>query len=152
MMTTPVMWIVLHELCTALNIRLHAYCFMTNHYHLLVLSRVAATLPALMQQLGQCYVQRINRLYRRSCTLGGRRFKSSLVVKDGYLLACYRYIELNTEGASMVVYPAEYCWSSYLNNSPRAVGNRKQNYEVSFCLETRQQPYRESLQYDLAQG
>jgi putative transposase len=35
---------------------------------------------------------------------------------EAYLLACYRYIELNPVRASMVKQPIEYRWSSYAVN------------------------------------
>ena len=68
---------------------------MTNHTHLLLTAQKAESVSELMKQLGQRYVQRVNRLYRRTGTLWEGRFKSSLIASDDYLLACYRYIELN---------------------------------------------------------
>jgi putative transposase len=45
------------------------------------------------------------------------RFKSSLVQARSYLLACYRYIEVNPVRAGMVHAPADYVWSSYRANA-----------------------------------
>jgi putative transposase len=39
------------------------------------------------------------------------------VQSDFYLLACYRYIELNPVRAGMVAHPGEYPWSSYRTNA-----------------------------------
>jgi putative transposase len=39
------------------------------------------------------------------------------VESDAYLLACYRYIELNPVRAGMVADPGEYPWSSYRANA-----------------------------------
>ena len=55
-----------------------------------------------MKHLAQCHAQRINRTYRRSGTLWEGRFRSCLTQSEDYLLACYRYIELNPVGAGMV--------------------------------------------------
>lgn len=66
-----------------------------------------------MQSLGRRYVQYINRKYKRTGTLWEGRFKSSLVSKDEYLLACSRYIELNPIRAKMVKDPKDYPWSSF---------------------------------------
>jgi putative transposase len=41
---------------------------------------------------------------------------SRLVQNSGYLLSCYRYIELNPVRAGMVTHPAEYRWTSYRSN------------------------------------
>ena len=49
-----------------------------------------------MQAWGRHYVRYFNREYRRIDTLWERRFKSSLVQSEHYLLQCQRYIELLT--------------------------------------------------------
>jgi putative transposase len=69
-----------------------------------------------MQSLGRRYVQYVNRFYRRTGSLWEGRYKSSLVQLETYLLACYRYIELNPVRAGMVVDPGQYRWSSYRAN------------------------------------
>ena len=71
----------------------------------------------MMKNLNQRYVQYINRIYDRSGTLWGGRFKACLTETDNYALACYRYIELNPVRASMVQHPIEYRWSSYAANA-----------------------------------
>jgi len=94
----------------------HAYCLMTNHVHLLVTPERADSASLMMKHLGQRYVQYINRTYRRSGTLWEGRFRSCLAQKETYVLACYRYIELNPVRAGIVEHPAEYVWSSYRAN------------------------------------
>ena len=92
---------------------IHAYCLMTNHVHLLVTPERADSAGLMMKHLGQRYVQYINRTYRRSGTLWEGRFRSCLAQEETYVLACYRYIELNPVRAGMVEHPAEYVRSSY---------------------------------------
>ena len=96
--------------------RIHAYCLMTNHVHLLVTPERADSAALMMKHLGQRYVQYINRNYRRSGTLWEGRFRSCLAQDDRYVLACYRYIELNPVRAGMVAHPGEYRWSSFSVN------------------------------------
>ncbi len=96
---------------------IHAWCLMTNHVHLLLTPRETGSLGALMKALGQRYVQYVNRTYRRSGTLWEGRFRSCLLQDEAYVLACYRYIELNPVRAGMVAHPAEYRWSSYRTNA-----------------------------------
>jgi putative transposase len=86
---------------------------MTNHVHLLLTPEQHDSAALLMKHLGQRYVQYINRGYRRSGTLWEGRFRSCLVQERNYVLACYRYIEMNPVRAGMVTHPAEYRWSSY---------------------------------------
>ena len=69
-----------------------------------------------MKHLGQRYVQYINRTYQRSGTLWDGRFRSCLTQSKEYVLACYRYIELNPVRAGMVMRPQDYRWTSYHAN------------------------------------
>lgn len=95
---------------------IHAYVLMTNHVHLLATAARPDGIAKLMQSIGRRYVQYINRSYRRTGSLWGGRFKSSLVQAEEYLLTCMRYIELNPVRADMVNDPAQYRWSSYRHN------------------------------------
>jgi putative transposase len=97
----------------------HAYCLMTNHVHLLLTPASARACAQLMKHVGQCYVQTFNMAHGRSGTLWEGRFNSCLVPTEGYVLACYRYIELNPVRAGMVSAPERYAWSSYGVNADR---------------------------------
>lgn len=96
--------------------RVHAYVLMNNHVHMLLTPSNADSVGHLMKRLGQQYVQYFNRTYKRSGTLWEGRYRSSLVQEDAYLLACYRYIELNPVRAGIVPDPSQYRWSSYRHN------------------------------------
>jgi putative transposase len=72
-----------------------------------------------MRDLGQRYVQYFNRRHQRSGTLWEGRYRSCLVDSARYVLACYRYIEMNPVRARMVPAPADYPWSSYHANTGR---------------------------------
>lgn len=95
----------------------HAYVLMTNHAHLLVTPAQAGAVSRMMQTLGRNYVGGINARYRRTGTLWEGRYKSCLVDSDGYLLICYRYIEMNPVRAGMVAAPTSYPWSSHAANA-----------------------------------
>jgi len=90
---------------------------MTNHVHLLLTPYKPDSASLLMKHLGQRYVQYINRTYKRSGTLWEGRFRSCLAQTEDYLLACYRYIELNPVRAAMVNQPQDYRWTSYHANA-----------------------------------
>jgi len=100
--------------------RLHAYCLMTNHVHLLLTPKDKDSISKLMKVVCSRYAQYINKKYSRTGTLWSGRHKSSAVDSDTYLLKCYRYIELNPVTAGMVNQPQDYLWSSYHHN---ALGN-----------------------------
>ena len=95
----------------------HAYCLMSNHVHLLLTPHTLDACGAFMKHLGQCYVQSVNKRLGRTGTLWEGRFRSCLVQSDAYVLACYRYIELNPVRAGMVSSAAQYFWSSYVTNA-----------------------------------
>ena len=95
----------------------HAYVLMTNHVHLLLTPHAVDSASLLMKHVGQRYVQYVNRTYARSGTLWEGRFKSCLLQSGAYVLACYRYIELNPVRAGMVAHPLDYPWSSYRANA-----------------------------------
>ena len=107
----------LEELADKFACAIHAYVLMTNHVHLLLTPEHADSASLLMKHLGQRYVQYINRTYKRSGTLWEGRFRSCLIQTETYVLACYRYIELNPVRAGMVHEPQEYRWSSYDANA-----------------------------------
>ena len=80
---------------------LHAYCLMTNHVHLLVTAEQPSGCGLLMKSIGQLYAQYVNKTYKRTGSLWEGRFKSCLVQSEEYVLACYRYIELNPVRADL---------------------------------------------------
>ncbi len=94
------------------NWRCHAYCLMTNHYHLLV-ETVDPTLSHGMRQLNGVYTQGFNRCHQRTGHVFQGRFKAILVERDAYLLELARYVVLNPVRAKMVRTARDWRWSSY---------------------------------------
>jgi putative transposase len=107
----------LNEACDRFMCRIHAYVLMTNHVHLLITPETEQGIGKVMQSLGRRYVQYFNYRYQRTGTLWEGRYKASLIDTDNYLLACYRYIELNPVRAGLADLPAQYRWSSYHYNA-----------------------------------
>ena len=92
---------------------IHAYVLMTNHVHLLLTPEREESIGKTLQSVGRRYVQYFNSTQKRTGTLWEGRYRSTLIDSEGYLLICYRYIELNPVRANMVAHPMEYPWSSY---------------------------------------
>jgi putative transposase len=107
----------LFESALRYDVSIHAWVCMTNHVHLLVTPWDEGAASRMMQRLGSTYTTGINATYRRSGSLWEGRFKSSLVDSERYVLACYRYIELNPVRAGIVSHPSGYRWSSYRQNA-----------------------------------
>ena len=136
----------LGDLALQFGCRVHAYVLMTNHVHLLLTPDAADGASLLMKHLGQRYVQHINRTYRRSGTLWEGRFKSCLAQSEAYVLACYRYIELNPVRAGMVTHPRDYRWSTYRANAEgqasALVVAHDEYRRLGDCASARQRAYR----------
>ena len=133
----------LRELSQRHGCEIHAYCLMTNHVHLLATPRAANACALLMKNLGQRYVQYVNRSRERTGTLWEGRFRSCIAQSERYVMACYRYIELNPVRAGMVARAGDYRWSSYLANAGgvRATGSHPiRNTSRSVWTTTRAMP------------
>lgn len=132
----------------------HTYVLMTNHVHLLVTPKHETELAELMKCLGQRYVQYINRKYKRSRTLWEGRFKSCITDGAKYVLACYRYIELNPVRAGMVNHPGEYSWSSYGLNAQGESNDLVTPHEIYLalgaCRQLRKQAYRSLFKSEMS--
>ena len=90
----------------------HAYCLMSNHYHLLV-ETPRANLPAGMRHLNGCYSQDFNRRRNRVGHLFQGRYAAVLVEKETGLLPVFRYIARNPVRARICQRPQDWRWSSY---------------------------------------
>ena len=103
---------VLAATCERCNWICHAYCLMTNHYHLLV-ETPDANLSKGMRHLNGVYTQHVNRSHDRVGHLFQGRYKAILVERDRYLLELARYVVLNPVRASLCATPGDWPWSSY---------------------------------------
>ena len=79
----------------------HAYCQMSNHYHLLI-ETPEANLSRGMRHLNGVYTQAFNRRHMRSGHILQGRFKAIVVEKESHLLELARYVVLNPVRARMV--------------------------------------------------
>ncbi len=94
------------------SIKVHTYCLMTNHYHLLV-ETAQPNLSAAIKWLNGSYATYTNTKRQKWGHLFQGRFKSILVQADEYLKHLSRYIHLNPVRAKLSAHPSEYPWSSY---------------------------------------
>src|SRR4030066_769818 len=94
--------------------RLYHYVLMRNHVHLVVEPAVrAGSLAEIMKGINLSYAQYYKGRHKHIGHFWQDRYKSIIIGKDEYLLACGSYVELNPVRAKVVNDPKDYKWSSY---------------------------------------
>ena len=91
---------------------IHAYCLMTNHYHMM-LETPLGNLSQIMKHINSSYTSYFNIKHKRVGHLLQGRYKAILVQADAYAAELSRYIHLNPVRAGMVKFPEDYRWTSY---------------------------------------
>jgi putative transposase len=92
--------------------KIHAFCLMSNHYHLL-LETPQGNLSEIMQHINGAYTTYFNVKRKRAGHLFQGRFKAILVEADEYAAELSRYIHLNPIRSGMAIKLAEHPWTSY---------------------------------------
>jgi putative transposase len=110
--------------------RVHAYCQMPNHYHLLV-NTPNADISDGMHWLNGVYARRFNARHLHSGHVFEARFHAVLVRQNVHLLNLACYIPLNPLRANLCRRPADWRWSSYRATIGRA---RKSWLDPSWLL------------------
>jgi putative transposase len=103
---------LLGEIHALYQVKIHAYCLMGNHYHLL-LETPFGNLSRAMRHLDGVYTQKYNYFHKKDGSLFRGRFKSVLIDSDNYLIQLTRYIHLNPVVDGLVEKAENYLWSSY---------------------------------------
>ena len=92
--------------------RIHGYCWMTNHVHMLI---QVGTVPLwrIVQRIASPYARYFQRKLSTTGHLFERRHRAILVNTDEYLLQLLYYIHMNPVTADLVQDPTQYRWCSY---------------------------------------
>jgi len=102
---------ILHKYKQKTNLKIYAWCLMSNHVHLL-LKEGNEDLSITMKRIGVSFVMYYNWKYKTSGHLFQDRYKSENVENVRYLLTVVRYIHQNPLKARMVQQMDEWRWSS----------------------------------------
>jgi REP element-mobilizing transposase RayT len=111
------------EVARACDVRLYAFCLMTNHYHLL-LEVGAVPLSKFMQRIQTAWSRRFNIAQGRWGHVFQDRFKHRVCDSDAYFKWLLRYIHFNPVKAGMVSKPEGWRWSSfrqYIGEEPSGI-------------------------------
>ncbi len=92
--------------------RIHAWCLMTNHVHLLLTTEQPTISDGVRDILGP-YARRFNYFHGRTGHLFGRRFHTVLVTSDEQFFTTVRYVNRNPVRAGIIDRPDRYPWSGY---------------------------------------
>lgn len=94
--------------------KIYHYVLMRNHIHLVLeTTERGGSMAEIMKGINLSYAQFFKGRYRHIGHFWQDRYKSILISKDDYLLACGSYVELNSVRAKIVEDPKDYKWSSY---------------------------------------
>jgi len=91
--------------------RLHAWCLMGTHFHIVVEGPREA-LSGGMHRLNGLYAQRFNRRYARRGHLFEERFRSWVVEGEAYFWATVNYVLENPVRAGLCDDPRDWFWST----------------------------------------
>ena len=94
-------------------IKIHSYCLMPNHIHLLVSQLKDNGIHDFFRRTLNAYSRFFNLKYHRKGPLFESNFQAVLIDSDQYLIHLVRYIHLNPVTAYIVEDPTNYQFSSY---------------------------------------
>ncbi len=112
------LYLILQYVVERFGCRIHGFCFMTNHIHL-IMQTGDVSLSRIMQNLSLRFTKWINFTQSRTGHVFQGRYKALLLDADAYLTELVRYVHLNPVRAGLVASPADYPWSGhrgYLGN------------------------------------
>ena len=104
---------MLAKYVTKYQIKLYAFCLMSNHVHLAVKPNESKDMIKLMQCLNLSYTAYFNNKYNKVGHLWQARYLSKVLYNDAYIIGCITYIEANPVRANLVKHMQDYPFSSY---------------------------------------
>lgn len=95
------------------NFKLHVFCLMPNHFHLLIEQIGDIPISKLISKLCTSYSKYINKKYDHIGHVFQDCFKAVLVEDNPQLMWTSAYIHMNPVKDKIVKHPKDYQWSSY---------------------------------------
>jgi len=93
--------------------KLHSFCLMPNHFHLLIEQCSKGSISKLMHKLCTSFSMYMNKKYKRVGHIFQDRFKSVTIKNNSQLMWVSSYIHMNPVKSKITVNPYDYKWSSY---------------------------------------
>ncbi|MEK7520600.1 MAG: transposase [Patescibacteria group bacterium] len=112
-----------------LLVKIHAFCLMSNHYHLLLTPAVENGIALFMKKINGGYVKYFNEKYERKGTLFEGKYKRIIIKNEAHFIHLPYYIHLNPLDLAApewrerkiknykkaINFLESYRWSSYLD-------------------------------------
>ena len=114
---------IVREAIARFDASVHAYCWMTNHIHLLI-QVGESELGRIMLRIASRYARFVQARFDTTGHLFERRYHALLVDEDAYLITLLRYIHQNPLKAGIASSLASYPWSSHHTYA----GTRRQSW------------------------
>jgi putative transposase len=106
-------FVLLHRTAAILAWRLHLWCLMTNHFHLLVETR-AEDLAQGMHRINSRYAHAVNERHRRTGHVFERRYASRVIESETQLRNTALYIAHNPVAAELCADARDWPWTGGL--------------------------------------
>ena len=95
------------------NFRLHSFCLMPNHFHLLIEQCNNESISKFISKVCTSYSMYVNKKYKKIGHVFQDKFKAVLIEDDPQLMWTSVYIHMNPVKDGLIKYPSQYKWSSY---------------------------------------
>jgi REP element-mobilizing transposase RayT len=103
---------IVAEVIDRFRMRVHAFCWMTNHIHLVMQVQDVPLGPAMLR-IGSRFARHMQRQRPTTGHFFERRYRAILVDVESYFLELLRYVHLNPVRAGIIKDPGDYAWSSH---------------------------------------
>ncbi len=121
---------LLRQAADSNDLAIHAYVLLPGEVQLLATPTNSTGLPRTMQAIGRRYVPYMNRQSGRLGPLFDRRYRSTLIEAERYLMACMQHLETQPVALGLAQSPQEWGWSSYRHH----VGLEQETFLVDHPL------------------
>jgi REP element-mobilizing transposase RayT len=108
--------ILLSRTAVRFGLDIHAWCLMTNHYHL-VIETPSGEVSRAVQYLNGAHARRFNLRHDRTGHLFRARFRATVLEDERHLEAACAYVLLNPVRAGLTTRPGEWRWAGAVGSA-----------------------------------